>query len=143
MRFVLPVPILPVLALPTLSLLACGGEEEVETAPVVRPVKIVVFGGGGEGARFTYPGKTAPDRFVDMAFEVTGQRRRNAVRKMFALVVEGVGAAARAGAVKKDELRHRPLPALACPEFLNCRRGIRTRPNVRCLFLQSPEDGTG
>ena len=63
-----------ILILPSLGLLAAScGEEPVEEAPVVRPVKIVEIGGAGTGATRELPGTIRAAQSADMAFEVPGR----------------------------------------------------------------------
>ena len=57
-----------------IALLAIGcGDEVVEQAPVVRPVKMLVFGGAGLGAGVEYSGVVQAARSVEMSFEVPGR----------------------------------------------------------------------
>jgi RND family efflux transporter MFP subunit len=57
-----------------IALLAIGcGDEVVEQAPVVRPVKMFVFGGAGLGAGVEYSGVVKAARNVEMSFEVPGR----------------------------------------------------------------------
>lgn len=63
------------LAAATLPLvLAACGEKPVEAPEeVARPVKIITFGGGGEGATLEYSGTIAAAQRSDMGFEVPGR----------------------------------------------------------------------
>jgi len=63
------------LAAAALSLLiaACGEEPVEAPEEVARPVKIIAFGGGGEGATLEYSGTIAAAQRSDMGFEVPGR----------------------------------------------------------------------
>jgi len=54
-----------------LMLAGCGGKEEPEAAPVVRPVKTVVVGMGASG-RLTFPGTTQAADRAELSFRVAG-----------------------------------------------------------------------
>ncbi|MDJ0847557.1 MAG: efflux RND transporter periplasmic adaptor subunit [Myxococcota bacterium] len=54
-------------------LAACGGEKEVPTREIVRPVKTFVFGDAGNQREFQYPGTVYANRTVEVAFEVAGK----------------------------------------------------------------------
>lgn len=60
--------------LPALAVVAAGcGQEVVEEAPVVRPIKIVEIGGPESGALRELPGTIRATQNADMAFEVPGR----------------------------------------------------------------------
>ena len=60
-------------ALAVLALGGCGGEEVVEQAPVVRPVKIQTIGGATQGGTLEFPGTIGAAQEAEMAFEVGGK----------------------------------------------------------------------
>ncbi|MCP5060033.1 MAG: efflux RND transporter periplasmic adaptor subunit [bacterium] len=49
------------------------GDEAPPPAEVVRPIKILEIGGGGEGARREYPGTIGAAQSAELAFEVAGK----------------------------------------------------------------------
>ena len=49
------------------------GQEEVETKPVVRPIKMLDLSAGSTGEVLEYPGQVEPLQNVEMAFEVSGK----------------------------------------------------------------------
>lgn len=55
------------------TLAACEQEAPPEQAPVARPVKILILGGGGLGATLEFPGSITAAQQSDMAFEVPGR----------------------------------------------------------------------
>lgn len=55
----------------TAGLAGCGGEDEVEAAPVVRPVSTMVVG-HGFGGRLTFPGTVQAAERAEMSFRVGG-----------------------------------------------------------------------
>jgi RND family efflux transporter MFP subunit len=59
------------IALVTTGLTGCGGEEEAEAVPVVRPVSTIVVGQGFAG-RLTFPGTVQAAERADMSFRVAG-----------------------------------------------------------------------
>lgn len=76
-----PRRLLPFLAIAfAVSPLGCGEDAEPE-GEVVRPVKMVVFGGSGREDRFSYPGRVFPNTTVGIAFEVTGKLQELPVTK--------------------------------------------------------------
>jgi RND family efflux transporter MFP subunit len=54
------------------GLSACGGQEQPEQAPKVRPVKTMVVGDGAAGALRTLPGRVEASHRVDLSFRVGG-----------------------------------------------------------------------
>ena len=48
-------------------------EEAPEPEPVARPVKMVEFGGAGQGSQLEYPGEVSPATNAEVAFEVAGK----------------------------------------------------------------------
>lgn len=61
-----------VLSLMTLALAACGNEE-VETIPVIRPVKVITVGNLEEGLGRAFPGQVIANTSAELAFRVSGQ----------------------------------------------------------------------
>lgn len=55
------------------AVIAACGEEPVKEEPVVRPVKIRVIGGAGEGRTRELPGTIRAAQHADMGFEVSGR----------------------------------------------------------------------
>lgn len=55
------------------GILACAPPEEVGTPEVARPVKFLRVAQADDGSPFEYPGRLAPARQADMAFEISGR----------------------------------------------------------------------
>lgn len=51
---------------------ACGAEQVVEQAPVVRPVKTMTVAGGAESGERNFPGRVEATNQVDLSFRVGG-----------------------------------------------------------------------
>jgi RND family efflux transporter MFP subunit len=56
-----------------MMLAGCGGEEEVEQAPVARPVKMLTLAGGATGGMLEYPGTISAAQEAELSFEVQGK----------------------------------------------------------------------
>jgi len=63
----------PAAAALSLLIAACGEKPVEAPEEVARPVKIITFGGGGEGATLEYSGTIAASQRSDMGFEVPGR----------------------------------------------------------------------
>ena len=57
----------------SMVVLAGCQREEQERAPVVRPVRILTIGGGGEGATLSYSGEIRAGETAELGFEVPGR----------------------------------------------------------------------
>ncbi|MCA9435535.1 MAG: efflux RND transporter periplasmic adaptor subunit [Candidatus Omnitrophica bacterium] len=56
----------------SVSLMSCGKNEEVDSGPVVRPVKMMEVGAVESGSVRSYPGNVRASQQVDLAFQVSG-----------------------------------------------------------------------
>ena len=63
------------------SLVGCGGAEEVAPPPASRPVKIFVVRGGAADAVRTFPGRVDATQRAELAFRVPGQLQQILVRE--------------------------------------------------------------
>ena len=64
---------MPIIVFAALMLQACSEPPEPEVKDVVRPIKMMILGGGGSGTELEYPGSVSAARSVDLGFEVPGK----------------------------------------------------------------------
>jgi RND family efflux transporter MFP subunit len=72
-RTLTPHAVLGVCGFALLFFLGCGGKEQVEQEPVVRPIKMMTIGGGGGGGTLEYPGEVQAAQNAEISFEVPGK----------------------------------------------------------------------
>jgi len=53
-------------------LVGCGADTSVETAPAVRPARLITVGAGDNSAPSQFVGKVAPAHTVELGFEIDG-----------------------------------------------------------------------
>ena len=58
------------------GLAGCGADSTVETAPAVRPARLITVGAGDHSAPSQFVGKVAPAHTVELGFEIDGTLKR-------------------------------------------------------------------